>query len=361
MTQNKRLRILREIIQERKKTNQPIGWRTIQKRYNLKSHQAKAIAQEVLDFLQLNIDNSPTYHIHPPKVKIERKNDLSVFVLCSDWHIGEIVNKEEVEVNEYNLEIAFSRGIAYLEETVKSLNQLKPKEINLVFLGDLVSGIIHQELENQTNILDQLSLTVYLGSLFIKTLKPNVIVGCYGNHGEVRTNGSKRKSKNLQNNFDLISYQMMELLTKKKIVYSKSPFVFFETKIGNCFAAHGDHILSWNGVPHYSIFRKQIFTHNLCKTKNIPLPTATFFAHFHEPQALSQYGEKVFVNGTMMGVNEFAFRKGLLNQASQMIVFSNGNSFGQFVVNLQNVERREIPKEIFNLGLLDIEVSTNPS
>lgn len=344
MTESRRLRIIKQVLSEIQSTNKPIGWRKIKRRFGLKDSVAKSIAQTVLDITRLNIKPTINIHIETPELKFERKNNLNVFILLSDWHIGEIVNN--IEINEYDLEIAYTRILKYLNEVGNTLKLLQPKNIYILALGDLCSGVIHDELEDQTDVITQVSATVYFLSLFIKTIKPTKVFGCFGNHGVF---GNKKKNKNMKNNFDLLIYNITSLITNTEIETSKNPYLIVDTSIGPIFLAHGNHIMSYAGIPIYGVLRKQLFVHNLCRMKGIDIPKATFLAHFHEPQNITSQGENIFINGTLMGTNEYAFKKGLICEPSQKMVVIGVDIIGEYNYNLNTVEKTTLPERALEI------------
>ncbi len=323
MNDNRRLRIIKQVLNEIKATGKPIGWRTIKKKYGVTDSQAKRLAQSICDILKIDDNTTVQIKIEVPKLKYKRDSKKTCFILLSDWHIGEIVSFEETELNEYNLEIAHTRILLLLEKISEILIKEKPTEVNLLFLGDLISGIIHDELEDQTNMIDQLSVATYFASLLIKAINPTNIYGIYGNHGRVNKN---KKSKNIRNNFELILFKMVSLITGKEIKTSKSPYLLFKTLNETCFMTHGDFITSYGQLPAYGILRKQMFVNKYSRMLNMDHPRFVFLGHFHEPQSLSQFGDHVIVNGSLIGVNEYCLKRGLLGIPSQKIVIADKNS-----------------------------------
>lgn len=76
-------------------------------------------------------------------------------LLCSDWHLGEVVRAEEVGgVNAYSLDIAEARIRRLLERTLdlcfRHMTNPSYPGIVAAFAGDIVSGEIHDELR-ETN------------------------------------------------------------------------------------------------------------------------------------------------------------------------------------------------------------------
>jgi len=143
----------------------------------------------------------------PPKWLVAEKEvgDAGVpLTVWSDWHIGEVVAKEQVAgLNEYNLEIARNR-VRRLVETIIHLcfnHTANPKYPGIVVClgGDMISGLIHAELvESQEGafteqIKETYALLVWalerLADRFGRVFVPAVV----GNHGRMH---HKPRAKN---------------------------------------------------------------------------------------------------------------------------------------------------------------------
>lgn len=137
----------------------------------------------------------------PPDWLVEpRRSDRSLTgvpsVLWSDWHIGEVVRRDEVNgVNEYNLTIADARIRRLVERTVDLCfsHMTNPEYPGIVvnLLGDLVSGELHPELE-ATDESEVFLTVLWARDRLIWALRTladrfgNVFVACaFGNHGRV--------------------------------------------------------------------------------------------------------------------------------------------------------------------------------
>ena len=157
--------IIEKILSDSRNLVNPPGWRRIKKAFGISSGQAKEIAAVV----KFNIERRivPKITINTPKIEWKRESKRTAFILCSDWHIGEIVDQEEVEINKYNVEVAHKMVFDFLCGIQAVLKETRPEEVILVFLGDIVSGTIHHEIENQTGMVDQLSAASYLCGMLI--------------------------------------------------------------------------------------------------------------------------------------------------------------------------------------------------
>lgn len=116
-------------------------------------------------------------------------------ILCSDWHVGEVVNKAEIYgVNKYDLEIMEKRAKTLIETTINLLkhnSQIKKNYPGIVMclMGDMISGDIHDELR-ETNEMQSIPTLLHLSNILIGCIDilikefGNVLIPCVtGNHG----------------------------------------------------------------------------------------------------------------------------------------------------------------------------------
>lgn len=311
----------------------------VTKKYKEAIKQANA-QQKILEFNELAVKALPTVSI-PKLLKIKRGTTMESAVLVgSCWHIGETINKEEMGgMNEYNFDI-FVRRFQYLIDTALSftlgnMSSHKFQDLHIFLTGDMVSGIIHDELEssNQLNIVEQ----VYLGSLVaaqgildLARVFPKVIVTCVvGNHGRV---GQKKYFKHKQTvSWDYVFYQTLALLLQKqKNVHFNIPMSFWagvEVQGHKFLIMHGDLVKSWAGIPFYGMNRES------SKWMEIMASKKDYFeyfvaSHFHTKAILqSATGEKI-LNASLKGGDEYAAGLGLYGDPVQ-ILFGVHHRYGK--------------------------------
>lgn len=139
--------------------------------------------------------------------------------LWSDWHIGEVVSLEQTGgVNEFNMDIAQKRVRRLVEKIIDLAfnHQTNPDYPGIVVClgGDLISGIIHQELIEtmESPFAGQLLETYAMLSWALTALADRfgrVFVVCVvGNHGRL---WHKPRAKNrVFDSFEYILYSLLE-------------------------------------------------------------------------------------------------------------------------------------------------------
>lgn len=144
------------------------------------------------------------------------------FAFWSDWHYGEVVNKEETGgVNEYNRTIAKERVKRLVTNTIRLAKGFAfkdgsppPEGMVIALGGDMISGDIHEELAETNDgtplqgVGDCLDLLIW-GIDAIKAEFGKVFVPCVvGNHG--RTTKKQRAKQAVYLSYEWNLYCMLE-------------------------------------------------------------------------------------------------------------------------------------------------------
>lgn len=250
---------------------------------------------------------------------VNEKTDSSQNIpvlMVSDFHYGENVNPNEVpDGNCYSPNVANARWDRLVTRTIqKTRTKEKPvKGMVVCFLGDDVSGDIHDELKETNNktpldaCLDVAGQKIKMLDAFIKEYGQVWVISVMGNHG--RTN-KKPQSKGLfEHNYDSLINAIVEKHFKgnKKIrFYSpKSGEAYFELYGNNFLATHGDRIGSRGGQGFIgcsaTIARGQHKTRQSYAQIGKPIDWL-LIGHFHTPMLL----EHTIANGTTVGYSQYA-------------------------------------------------------
>lgn len=268
----------------------------------------------------------------PRQLNIKSRDAIeSVVMVGSCWHIGEVVNKQQMNgLNEYNFDIFCRRLQYFVDKTIKFTKQNMQMhqfdELRILLTGDMVSGIIHEELSetNELNIVEQATLGAYVTAQAIRELAsvfPRVIItGVVGNHGRVQ---KQKYFKNKQQvNWDYIFYTYLSLmLAKQTNVSFQIPLSFWvgvDIKGHRFLITHGDLIRSWGGIPFYGIQRA------VSKWLEVEAVQNKFFdyfiaSHFHNRAILQKANGESILNASMKGGDEYAIGLGLYSKPEQLI------------------------------------------
>lgn len=264
---------------------------------------------------------SPPPKYVPPKrgrMEVSRETVVQKF---SDWHAGENVSAEATRgFNEFNDTILRQR-VQRVVDTHLSIKRRAEagggwlfERLVIAANGDFVSGTIH-ELERHSDHENVVWAVYETGLLLADVLRqfaaeyPLVEVFCTsGNHGRL-PDARRIQQKDPTRSWDTLVYLFA------KTALANVPNVRFE--IPNSYSAafdvydwrflqtHGHDVKSWNSIPWYGLNRLVGNINALEAGRGTPIHY-WLFGHFHNPSSLPHATGESFVNGSIVGANEFA-------------------------------------------------------
>jgi hypothetical protein len=261
------------------------------------------------------------------------KHPLVATVNASDWHIGQIVDADEVdEFNAFDYEIAAARIEGYAKSVVDYTNiwrnGAKIRQCHILSYGDMISGDIHDELRRTNEwpvpvqIVKSAQIFAHLASILAQNFDSVVI------DWVVADNHSRLLPRNQFDQGGLNSYNYTvgalvgEMLAKfpnvefrlhakvsARVVINETPYL----------VTHGHQIKSHGTRPHYGMDR-----HTAREAKaRMNLPDTNFhkmiMGHFHEPDFYYWYA----VNGSVSGTTAFDHALGRHAKPSQHMWFNH--------------------------------------
>lgn len=266
--------------------------------------------------------------LRPSRAKASKKEVVACMV-WSDWHIGEIIRKEETEgFGEYNYAIAKKR-LNYMIESFTNWVDVQRKaykidKIVILGLGDYISGLIHDELLMNQEFPPPVQ-AVKAGSLLAEGVqqvyaKTNQL-DFYGlttdNHGRIFRKPMYKKKGEVNLSYVTMAVAKESLSNFKNLNFNIITSITDTVDIvGFKFLImHGDGIRSWMGIPYYGIERlrsreaiKRMHTedkgyHYLC------------MGHWHAP---GKVPGNIFINGSLSGTSEFDHGCGRVSEPAQI-------------------------------------------
>lgn len=248
-----------------------------------------------------------------PESKISKEEAVLLF---GDLHVGEKIDKAATYgFGEYNFEI-FVKRLKFLAESIKNITVRKLRgyeveTLHIIGLGDMISGVIHEELkENAEDMMFQVLNGAFVTAQFILELKmlfKNIkITGVLGNHGRIK---KQMYYKKRYVNWDYVFYQFLgTFLTANKDISCEFPKSFFSIKQiydYNFLILHGDSIRSWMGIPWYGIERAMWRLGDLLQAKDIKVHYRVL-GHFHRTGELDKTPGEIILNGSFSGGSEYS-------------------------------------------------------
>lgn len=250
-------------------------------------------------------------------------------LLFSDLHLGVTCNNF---YNRYNHNVAIDRVNKLINDTVNYCNMYNVSRLNVLNLGDLIHGLIHTNarIESEYIVADQVMLAAEILANLLAELDNRT--GCEIYYRSCTDNHSRMfadKNENLEGeNFSkLIDWYLSARLRGSNINMindnideSLGKFNLLNGKV--VMFAHG-HLENTNKcVDAFAGATKQFIDY-------------IFLSHFHNAKEKSYNGSKVFVNGSIVGTEQYALSKRLFSPAEQkLIIFHNDNAL-DLNINLQ--------------------------
>ena len=266
---------------------------------------------------------------NPPVITSGNKEGL---LLLSDWHIGLVC---ENHWNKFDTEIAKER-LSFLKQRVIDIclhNNVK--KINVCCCGDLISGIIHNNLrlENRENVVQQSIIVVEMISELLASLSTLFEVDFYyvvGNHERISANKNDSLDKE---NFGYFILEMIKCrcanlkgLTIRDNTIDDEIITFniFKDKI---VATHGNNFGNLNTyIPKLTSMLGYI-------------PDYVCVGHLHQHVEKTYGKTELIVNPSFSGVDSYAKNYGLVGKVGQkLMIFSK--EYGKECTYNIDVERR---------------------
>lgn len=277
-----------------------------------------------------------TFHKPVPKKKKSKskKKDRVLVAHISDTHFGAKIDKDEVQINEFNWSIAARRMALFADQIVNYKPQYrKDTKLHLVVNGDIIAGVIH----NQEWFADLMSYQ-FAGALsilgqFISYCAQHfdeVEVTCTtGNHERFMHKSDKKRATT--HKFDSFGTHIYVALKGKmekhhnvKINIPKAPYAVIQELGHTVFATHGDTVLNV-GLPGNSLNMASI-NNQINKLNASELIAEKFdvimVGHVHTPTLqLLENGCMLVVNGCLSGVDPYAQSIGITTSNPTQQIF----------------------------------------
>jgi len=280
--------------------------------------------QRVLDRL-MTASNPPTLKRREKKSGLR---EAAHVVLCSDWHVEENVYSERVAGrNEYNTEIARARirklFEGYAWHTSFARERYKVRDAVVWLGGDLLTGYIHEELE-EDNSLSPIETLVFLQKEIVQQIDlmlldsqlEKIWVPCsHGNHG--RTTKKIRRKTGAKNSFEWLLYTQLQERYKKEpriqFIVDQSAHQYLEVFGTRVHFHHGDEVKFGGGIGGLAVpLLKRV--HKWDQVRKCDLHC---IGHFHTHNLFG----RAITNGSLIGYSEYSMAIGADYERPQQAQF----------------------------------------
>lgn len=303
-------------------------WSTFQRSESEKAHKQEVSdlnakikkQQEVLAEVSSRLDVALSVKSHGPKLRPivaspDAETEATAFAIAGDWHAEENVRSASVNgINEFNLTIADARVTKFFTSILRLVeierNGTKVDTLVLALMGDLMTGYIHEELQ-ESNGLSPTEAIIWLrdrilaGLRLIKAegkFKRIIIPCCYGNHG--RTTKKPRHATGAKNSYEWLLYKILahdaQILGMGEVEWhvAESYHTFLDIYGKTVRLHHGDGLRYEGGIGGLTVpVEKAIASWNKARVADLDI-----FGHWHT----QQQNPKWISNGSLIGYNAFS-------------------------------------------------------
>jgi len=257
----------------------------------------------------------------PPQRRTAKQSRETMVQLWSDWHNGEVVTAEATRgFNAFGSDIFEQRVDAITEAHLSIKQRLESgggwqyDRCVIACNGDFVSGTIH-ELEKHSDHDNVIHAVYETGLALARAIRalaaqyPSVEVFCTsGNHGRL-PDARKVQQKEPTRSWDTAVYLFAKtaLSACKNVTFflPNAYSVSYEVYGWRFLQTHGHDVKSWGGIPFYGINRMVGNINALEAGRGTPIHY-WLLSHFHTMSSMPHATGEMFVNGSLIGANEFA-------------------------------------------------------
>lgn len=238
--------------------------------------------------------------------------EATVIAVASDWHIEEKVGAEVGGLNIFSIEIARQRAERFFQKTLRLTNLLaqdiKIPTIVLALLGDFISGDIHEEFAENSNLLPMHAIVeaqnlIAAGIRFLlNNSDRNLVIPAHsGNHA--RTTLTTRSATENGHSLEYLMYMCLQAVFKSeprvRFIIPEGPHSYLQVYDTMVRFQHGHQGMRYGGGVGgiYIPVHKAIAEFNKARRADLDI-----FGHFHQ----ARDGGNFVSNGSLIGYNAFA-------------------------------------------------------
>lgn len=254
------------------------------------------------------------------KGRLNENDKHEAVLLLSDLHIGVICDNY---YNKYNKDVAKERLEKLLVEVSTYCKKNNVETLHILNMGDMIQGIIHTNarIENQMDVAEQIMIAgEYLASFLnqIQIVAPNITYrSVYDNHSRAIANLNEHIEKEQFSR--IIDWFIKERLNKSNIKFIENDI---DGGIGRFKLKSGKTLMFAHGHQDSKVASMQNF---IGLTKE--WVDYICLAHYHNSSVKEFQGCRVFINGSLVGTEQYAFGRRLFSKPSQkLLIFNNYNN-----------------------------------
>lgn len=285
----------------------------------------EARIENIKNLIKTSIDTLPKLELKSLAVK--KDTQAEAILMLSDLHLGV---KCSNFYNSYDKNIAKLRLEKLVAKVKKYCRVNNVNTLHILNLGDMIAGTIHvnARIEQELNAIDQ---TITAAELLaqvcneLTTICPNVTYrSVVDNHARITPDKESHIEKE---NFNrVIDWYLRERLKDTRIVFKDDNL---DVGLGKFVLRNGKKIMFSHG--HQDNYN-QIFQALVGASKEYI--DIILMGHFHSTKMKTFQGCKVFINGSIVGTEQYALSKRLFGDPEQTLLIFNENDVEQIILKL---------------------------
>lgn len=246
----------------------------------------------------------------------------------ADLHLG-ISFKNSY--NEYSPAIAARRVSKLVSQTIKYCHANGVRRLSVLNIGDLVSGLIHPSLrlEQSIDVADQVMQAAEMLAEALNQLQaaaPEVVYrSVVDNHSRLTPN--KESHIEVESFNRIIDWFVEERLKGTSVEFPKDNL---DVGVGRFKLLNGKTMMFAHG---HQDKKSSIFQDMVGLTKEYP--DYIFIGHYHNSAEHTFQGAKVFISGSIVGTDTYAYGKRLFGEPEQKALIFDGDDVIDIDINLR--------------------------
>lgn len=253
--------------------------------------------------------------------------DKEAILAIGDWHLGALVDNFK---QKFNIQVLTNRVAQLKEQVIYYCQKNDIRILNVLNLGDLISGNIHisGRIESEVDAVTQTIQCAELLAKFLVELGEQIE---YINYRSVSDNHARitadyKEHIESENFGRIIDWYLIERLKNTNINIIKDNL---DDNIGYFQLDNGKNV----AFVHGHLDQVSSILQNLTFGTDI-IMDYVILGHFHSSKMKEFQSRKVFLNGSLLGVDSYALNKRLFGKPSQTLLIFDGNDEIDIRINL---------------------------
>lgn len=251
----------------------------------------------------------------------------AVFGLA-DLHLG---LEFENSYNKYNYEIAKERIHQLTYDIIDYCHKFNVNTLHVLNLGDLVSGVIHTtlRLDQEYDVVEQIMRASEIVAEFVNKLQeacPNITYrSVVDNHSRITADKHQHLEKENLNR--IIDWFVEERLKDTNVQFMKDNL---DIGIGRIRLMNGRTLMFMHG---HEDKKSSVMQDMVGLTKEVP--DYILMAHYHNSAEHTFQGTKVYITGSIIGTDPYAYSHRLFGDPEQKLLVFDGSNVIDININLR--------------------------